>query len=622
MGNLHVTRLTTKKDKANYIHQLTKDLEALDLMISTGKIEKSPIRIGAEQEFCIVDNEFIPKGNALAILKDIDDAHFTTEIGNFNLEINLDPFELKDHCFSALHTQLKMLLKKAKEVAEKHDAKIVLTGILPTLSTKHISIDNMTPIQRYMVLNEAVKESRKQDFHIHIKGVDELNLLHDSVMLEGCNTSFQAHLQINPDEFIDSYNWAQAISGPILSICTNAPILFGKELWSETRIALFTQSVDTRANSFLLHEKQSRVSFGNHWETGTITDIFKDNISRFRSLVTCTFEKDSVEMLEHGEIPKLKALSLHNGTVYRWNRVCYGVGGGKPHLRIENRYIPSGPTTTDEIANMMFWVGVMVGKPKKYQNIHETMDFKDAKANFFSAARYGMTTQFKWNGNIISSQDLLLNELLPIAYKGLYSMGVSPKDVEYYLTIIENRIHSLNGSDWMTKSYRNLLKTKKRAEALQILTENMYSKQEKEYPVATWNVLNHAVETSFPLKQQVSHIMNTDIFSVDKKDSLELVLHMMQWKNIHHMPVINNQKDLIGLLSWSDVKTHLNEIEESTKSVQNFMKETIITTTKDASIKEAKMLMQKHNISCLPVVANKKLIGIITTKDFTTNDPS
>ena len=169
MGNLHVTLLTTKEDKANYIHQLTKDIEALELMISEGMIEKSPIRIGAEQEFCIVDNAFLPNNNALEILKDVNDPHFTTEIGNYNLEINLDPFELKDDCFSKLHNQLKTLLQKAKTSASKYDSKVVLTGILPTLSIKHIGNENMTPIPRYSVLNEAIKASRKQDFNIHIK---------------------------------------------------------------------------------------------------------------------------------------------------------------------------------------------------------------------------------------------------------------------------------------------------------------------------------------------------------------------------------------------------------------------------------------------------------------------
>ncbi|MEM5565686.1 CBS domain-containing protein [Psychroserpens sp. AS72] len=616
MGNLNVTKLSNKKDKANYIHQLTKDIEALDYMIKNDMIEKAPIRIGAEQEFCLVNEEFLPIGNALEILKDIDDDHFTTEIGNYNLEINLDPFELKGDCFSKLHQQLKELLDKAKTVSKKYNTKIALIGILPTLSLKHITIENMTPIQRYYVLNDAIKESRKQHFNIHIKGVDELNLLHDSVMLEGCNTSFQTHLQVHPDDFIKSYNWAQAISGPILSVCANSPFLFGKELWSETRIALFTQSVDTRANSFLLNEKQSRVSFGNNWETGSISDIFKDNISRFRSLISSEFEKDSMEMLENGEIPKLKALNLHNGTVYRWNRVCYGVGGGKPHLRIENRYIPSGPTMKDEIANMMFWVGVLVGRSKSEDNIHETMDFKDAKSNFFTAARYGMAAQFHWKGNLISSKRLILDELLPMAYRGLYKMGILPRDAENYLTIIENRVNIHIGADWLKKSYRNLLIRKKPIEALQVLTANMYLKQENDYPVSSWEVLDKEAHTTFDIDKKVVHIMNTDLFSVDKKDSLELVINIMKWKNVHHMPVIDSKKDLVGLLSWEDVKNHLDEIEESTKCVQNFMKVELITITKEKPIAFAKQLMLEHKINCLPVVKGKKLIGILTSNDL------
>ena len=480
MGILKVTKLTDPKDKAQYIHQLVKDIKALEIMIDDGLIEKSPIRIGAEQEFCLINEHFLPKGNSLEILKKINDEHFTTEIGNFNLEINLDPIELKGDCFSVLHKQLLDFLSKAKKIAKKEDTKILLTGILPTLTLDHMSIENMTQIQRYFVLNEAIVESRKQEFDIHIKGVDELNVLHESVMLEGCNTSFQMHLQINPDNFVESYNWAQAISGPILSACTNSPLLFGKELWNETRIALFTQSVDTRANSFLLNQKQSRVSFGNNWETGSIADIFKDNVSRFRSLVTSEYIKDSVEMLEKGQIPKLMALSLHNGTVYRWNRVCYGVGNGKPHLRIENRYIPSGPTIVDEIANMVFWVGVMAGKPKKYDKIHEKMDFKDVKSNFFNAARYGMSTQFLWDGENIPSHDLLAEKFLPMAHKGLEKLNVLKKDADYYLSIIENRINSHSGSVWTSKRFRELLKTKnclkQRKFSLPISTTNSKAK--------------------------------------------------------------------------------------------------------------------------------------------------
>ncbi|WP_347923252.1 CBS domain-containing protein [Pontimicrobium sp. SW4] len=616
MGELKVTKLTSKEDKANYIFHLLKDIEALDFMINNNLIEKTPIRIGAEQEFCLVDNEFLPNNNAVEILKDINDSHFTTEIGNYNLEINLDPIELKNDCFSSLHKQLSELIKKASTVANKKQTKILLTGILPTLTLKHIGIQNMTPIERYYVLNEAIKESRKQDFNIHIKGIDEINLLHDTVMLEGCNTSFQMHLQVDPDTFIDTYNWAQAISGPVLSVCTNSPLLFGKELWSETRIALFTQSVDTRANSFLLNEKQSRVSFGSNWSTGSVADIFRDNVSRFRSLVTTEFKKDSVDMLENGEIPGLKALNLHNGTVYRWNRPCYGVGGGKPHLRIENRYIPSGPTMLDEIANMVFWVGVMMGKPKMYDNIHEKMDFKDAKSNFFNAARYGMNTQFHWNGEIRPSHELILEELLPMAYKGLYKMGVSPKDAEYYLKIIKNRVTTNNGSQWAIKSYRNLLKTKKRFEAIQILTCKMYKKQQKEYPISTWNVIKKDTIPEFVPNKIVKHAMSSDIFSVDVSDSLDLVISIMRWKKFNHMPVINEEKELVGLLSSTDMEKYKRNPQKGKHSIKDIMQKDIITINQYSSATDASKLMKKHNINSLPVVEQNKLIGIITSKDI------
>ncbi len=616
MGDLNVSKLNTKKARANYIHHLLNDIEALDIMIENNMIEESPLRIGAEQEFCLVNNQFLPESKSLELLEDINDDHFTTEIGNYNLELNLDPFKLGGDCFSKFHQKLDTYLNKAKKIAAKKDIKIILTGILPSLSVNNVGEENMTDVERYSFLNDAFKESRRKSFDINIKGVDELNLLHDSVMLEGCNTSFQMHLQLPPNDFVDNYNWAQAIAGPVLSACTNSPLLFGKELWSETRIALFTQSIDTRVNSYLLNQKQSRVSFGSDWEKGTITDIFKNNISRFRSFLTTHFTRNSVDMIKNNEAPKLRALQLHNGTVYPWNRVCYGVLDGKPNLRIENRYIPSGPTTADEIANMMFWVGVMMGKPKTFKNIHQQWDFKDVKTNFFNAARYGMATQFYWNGKYTSSHKLILDELLPMAFKGLYRVGVTPKDAEYYLKIIKDRVRGHNGSEWLVRNYRGLLKTHKRYEAMQLLTANMYDKQEKGYPVSVWGMLHHTGETRFKAKHVVKHIMSSDIFSVDKKDSIDLVLHIMKWKNIHHIPVVNHKRELVGLISWADVETYLDQPKRKENNVGKLMKRDIITVEEYASIETAKKLMETHAIGSLPVVKNNKLIGLVTQNDF------
>lgn len=616
MGSFKVKELASNTDFILHSKHLLNDIEAFEQILEQNLFEELPIRIGAEQEFCLVDNNWEPAHNAVSILEELKDIHFTNEIATYNLEINLDPEELKNNCFSIVHNKLDALINKASKVAAKQNTKILLTGILPTIKPKHTELNYMTPLQRYHALNNAVVESRKHQIEFHIKGVDELNLLHNSILLEGCNTSFQLHLQIPATDFVKSYNWAQAISGPVLAICTNSPLLFGKELWSETRIALFTQSVDTRANTYALNEKEARVSFGSDWAKGTAADIFKENVVRFRSLLTSKFDTNSVEQLKKGIIPKLKALSLHNGTIYRWNRPCYGVANNKPHLRIENRYIPSGPSTSDEIANFMFWVGIMVGRPKEYDKIDKEMHFKDAKSNFFNAARYGMATRFYWDKTLISSYDLILNKLLPMAYKGLYIMKVNPKDVEHYLTIIENRVKNHTGSRWMINSYRNLQNTYKKEIALQAITKSIYENQEKGYTVNTWPILRTAANPRTTQNLQVLHCMNTSTITVQEKDSLAIAHAIMRWKNIHHLPVLNSKGNLAGLITWSDITNYLNKGNKLQVNTSKIMVTNLITVTRYESLRNASKLMKDNNINCLPVVNRDKLVGILTTNDL------
>ncbi|NND15273.1 MAG: CBS domain-containing protein [Eudoraea sp.] len=616
MGELKVKKLSSKSDKLAYIDQILLDIEALDEMLAKEMFEKEPIHIGAEQEFCLTDKNWEPATNADVLLKEINDPHFTSELTLYNLEINLDPLRLEGKCFSTLHKQVKSLLKKAAEVAEKHDTKIILTGILPTVTPEHLGPDYMTPLDRYRVLNDALIDIRQDEIELHIKGVDEVNLHHDNIMYEGCNTSFQSHLQIDPDDFVDSYNWAQAIAGPILSICTNSPLLLGKELWEETRIALFTQSIDTRASTHMLNEKESRVSFGKNWVEGSVSDFYKDTVIGFRSLLTSKFESDSLTELRNGSIPKLKALNLHNGTIYKWNRVCYGVTSDKPHIRIENRYLPSGPTTSDEIANMMLWVGVMMGRPKSFDDIHLKMDFKDAKSNFFNAARYGMRAQFHWDGNLISSQDLLRDHLLPMAFRGLYRMGVAPEDAERYLTIIENRVRSTNGSRWMINALRKLKKSHKTPEALRILVASMHERRNKHYAVDAWQLPRGNEYKSPKSRIKVQDIMTSKMFTAQESDSAELVAKMMDWKKIHHAPILDHYSNLSGILSWTDIKDDVNSPEKLKQSISDLMNSDLITVGPDTPKEEAEALMRENNIHCLPVVVDKKLIGIVTSNDI------
>ncbi|WP_445386397.1 CBS domain-containing protein [Robiginitalea sp. IMCC44478] len=617
MGILSVKPLNTSADRAEYIKQLLTDIKTLETMLKEQVFENEAIHIGAEQEFCLVNEDWEPSNQAPEILKEIDEKHFTNELTCYNLEINLDPLRLEGSCFSQMHKQLNALLDRAQEAADVFQNKIIITGILPTIRTEHMGEDYMTPAKRYKVLNQAIKAIRGADVELHIRGVDEINLHHDSIMYEGCNTSFQAHLQINPETFADTYNWAQAIAGPILSICTNSPMLMGRELWAESRIALFTQSVDTRKSTFLLNERESRVGFGSAWASGSPADFFKQTIVRFRSLITADFDKeDSWQQWKKGSTPSLSALSLHNGTVYPWNRLCYGSGKGKPHLRIENRYLPSGPTTSDEIANMMFWVGVMQGKPGKWDDIHTKMDFRDAKHNFFSAARYGMGAQFHWDGKVLPGRELLLEIFLPIAYKGLRKLRVDSADIERYLGIIENRIFNQNGSDWMVQSFRNLRKQHNIPDALKEMTASLFERSYKGYPVDAWKPASgsqYRLNRNEPL---VRDLMSTRIITAQEEDSAALVVHLMKWNRIHHLPILNSDSEFSGLLSWKDVSGIANTERIYDTSIRALMKSLVLTIKGETPAAEAKKQMEELKISCLPVLQGNTLVGILTLNDF------
>lgn len=615
MGELIVEPLFGSEKKERYIAQLLTDLEALEKMLTQGMFNDNHIRIGAEQEFCLVNQKWEPSNKGIEVLKALKDPYFTTEIARYNLEVNLDPLIFTSDCFSKMHDQLDRLLSKARTEAEEQNLKVLLTGILPTIDSRHLHTSYMTPVKRYEVLNQIIKELRADDLELHIRGVDEINLHHDSILFEGCNTSFQTHLQIDPNDFADSYNWAQAIAGPVLSICANSPFLMGRELWQETRIALFTQSVDSRASTFLLNEREARVSFGNDWVRGSIVDFYKDNIVHFKSLITTNFENDSLKELKKGNTPKLTALQLHNGTIYKWNRLCYGMNTGKPHVRIENRYMPSGPTTTDEIANFMFWAGIMKGRPKKYDAVHGKMDFRDAKNNFYNAARYGTAAQFYWNGALLPCKELLLDHFLPMAYRGLYRMNIAPADAEKYLAVIENRIKGRNGARWMVDSLRKLKKEHKTSEALRILTASMYSHERKNYTVDAWQLANGNEYKPKESEKTVRHYMNTKIVTAQQTDSAELVLKMMLWKQIHHVPIMDIHYNLVGLLTWTDVENYLNNPRILQEGVKKIMKTDLITITADETLVKAKCIMEEYEINCLPVVKGEKLVGIITTKD-------
>lgn len=608
--------LQSKKDvmeRKAFVQHLISDIKALELLLKENRFEDDVVRIGAEQELCLVDKYYQPAGINLKLLNTIDDEHFTTELASYNIEINLDPFELKGDCFSLVEQQLVSLLQKADVNAKKLNVGLLLAGILPTISKKEVSLDYLTAIPRYHSLNDALVSKKGGDFNLKIRGADELYLKHNSVMFEACNTSFQLHLQIPSHDFISSYNWSQAISGPVLSVCCNSPMLMGRELWKETRIALFQQSLDTRKSGYVLKDQSPRVGFGTHWEKGSVAEIFKKDISKHQVLLTKPINEGSLEQMNKGQVPKLEALRLHNGTVYRWNRPCYGIGGGKPHLRIENRYIPSGPSVIDEMANFAFWIGLMKGRPKRFDDMESQMDFKAAKTNFIKAARTGKETIFLWNGKLISAKKLILKELLPIAYKGLEDCAIAKDDINRLLGIIKKRLSGNTGEQWQVQNFRKLSKVYKTNDALQHLTKAMCDNQREGSPVHKWP----EIEVS---KKQVKdyrfvkEIMTTHLFKLYENDFASMALAIMDWNNIHHIPIENGKGELTGLLTWSYLKGLKLNLEETL--VKDIMVKEIITVGPYTKISKAKMIMESAQIGCLPVCDHDTLVGILSKRDL------
>ncbi len=616
MGEVRVKFSQTRQDKNHFIRQLLRDVEALDAMLHAGLFEKDRQRIGAEQELCLINAQYNPCLCGPEILEKATDPHLTSEIGRFNLELNLDPVEIRPDCLRSMERQLVQLLGMVEMEASHEDARVLLTGILPTLHIEHLQSGGMTPLPRYQALSQAVHAMRGKDFEIHILGVNELIASLDSILFEACNTSFQTHLQVAPEDFVRLYNWAQYISGPVLAASANSPLLFGRQLWMETRIALFQQSVDSRSSSNHLREKIPRVHFGDHWLQHSVAEFFKDNIARFPLILTKEIEEDAMDCLQQGAIPSLPALRLHNGTVYTWNRPCYGISEGQPHLRIECRYIPSGPTVADEMANFAFWLGLMLGMPSEYHGFEQKMPFRFAKMNFLNAARSGLDSIFIWQNRAWNASDLILRELLPIAANGLKKIKLNTADVARYLTIIEDRIMKRqNGALWQVFNFHRLRESYGVSAAANILTQEMYARQESGQPVSDWPDI--VLNGFFQLTDTVEQVMKTDLFTVQGDEPVELAKDIMLWKKIRHLPVENAAGELIGLLS----ATNLQEWEERTEPheqliVRDIMTQNLITVPPETSVQDALQQMKSKQIGCLPIVRKNKMVGLVTDTDF------
>ncbi len=627
MGERQVADLFSPEELRRFTKKLLVDLRALELMLGEGMIESGRTRIGAEQELFLVDEQWRPAPVATEVLAVLNDPHFVPELGRFNLEFNVDPLEVgpDGHALRRLEAELERMLAQVRQAARQCGAEVILTGILPTLDKADLTLDNMTPRPRYRALNDVLMRLRGEEYLFRIKGRDELLLRHDNIMLEACNTSFQIHFQVSPEEFARAYNIAQAVAGPTLSAAANSPLLFGRHLWRETRIALFQQSVDTRvASSAGLREQTPRVSFGGGWVRESVLEIFQEDIARFPVLFGSEVEEDPFDEVRQGRVPQLAALRVHNGTVYRWNRPCCGISEGRPHLRIENRILPAGPSVIDEVANAAFWFGLIRGFEARYGDVTRILPFETARENFTAAARLGVAAHLEWPGRgLVAARDLIREDLLPVARHGLAELGIVREDIDRYLGVIEGRVgRPRTGAMWLLDSLAGMKPEGSKSERLAALVAATHDRQQTGAPVHTWELArleeagrwrNHYL--------RVGQLMTTDLFTVRETDLVDLLAYVMHWKHIRHVPVEDADHRLVGLVTHRALLRLIGESlsGEATHSlpVSSVMHREVLTVRPETPTREAFRMMKAHKVSGLPVVTgDHRLVGMITEHDL------
>jgi hypothetical protein len=441
----------TREDRTRYRQKVRRCLDVFALMLNDFKFDADRPMTGLELELNLIDPEGEPAMRNAQVLADLADPSFQTELGQFNLEINLKPRLIAEHGFEDYEDDLRTSLARADDRAKLAQARLVMIGILPTLTQRHAILENLSTDPRYRVLNDQIVAARGEDITLDIRGVETLQSHTDSIAPEAACTSTQFHLQVAPEDFASYWNASQAIAGAQVAVGANSPFLFGRRLWAETRIALFEQATDTRPDELKAQGVRPRVWFGERWIT-SIFDLFEENVRYFPPLLPITQDEDPVEVLQSGGVPRLSELRLHNGTIYRWNRPVYDIMNGRPHLRVENRVLPAGPTVVDLLANAAFYFGLVRSLAEADRPVWTQLTFSQAEENFHVAARDGLQAAMYWPRlGELRATDLVLERLLPWAHDGLDRFGVDPGLRDRLLGVVEQRcLTGCNGASWQT----------------------------------------------------------------------------------------------------------------------------------------------------------------------------
>ncbi|WP_092806726.1 glutamate-cysteine ligase family protein [Rhodococcus globerulus] len=501
MGAEVQARMFTRADRRVFRKKVRLCVDAMKQMLDRGDfrdaVDKPDPLLGMEIEFNLVAGDMLPAMSNLAVLDAIDDdAVFQTELGQFNVEMNVEPGPLTGDNTFELEEKLRSSLAIADARIHEHDAEMVMIGMLPTLQLEHLDREWITANPRYELLNEQIFAARGEDIELDVEGValsggpvEVLRADTNSVVPEAACTSMQLHLRVSPEEFAPHWNAAQCLAGPQVALAANSPFLAGKALWHESRIPIFEQATDTRTLELKNQGVRPRVWFGERW-IHSVLDLFEENSRYFPALLPDVSDADPLEVLAAGGIPELKELQMHNGTVYRWNRPVYDCSDGKPHLRIENRVLPAGPTVLDIMANAAFYYGTVRALVNADRPLWSQMSFHAAEENLHIGAKHGLDAMLYWPGlGWVGADELILRRLLPLADEGLADFGLSSAAREKYLGVIEGRcLNRQTGAAWqrgrvVAGESAGLDRTAALAEMMRAYIENMRSGN----PVHLWD---------------------------------------------------------------------------------------------------------------------------------------
>jgi hypothetical protein len=489
MGEEVDRRVFTREDRSQYRMKVRRCLDVFERMLRESRFDNEVECTGLEIELNLVDDAGDPALKNAEVLERIADPDFQTELGQFNLEINVAPQSLEGAGLARYESDVRQSLNMAEEKASPVGAHLLMAGILPTLAPGHMTADTLSANPRYALLSEQILAARGEDITLSIHGQDRLETTSDSIVPEAACTSTQLHVQVSPEEFPAYWNASQAIASVQLAVGANSPFLLGKRLWAETRIALFQQATDTRAEELKAQGVRPRVWFGEHW-INSIFDLFEENVRYFPALLPIVADEDPAQTLDEGGTPALSELRLHNGTIYRWNRPIYDAASGIPHLRVENRVLPAGPTVVDTMANAAFYFGLVRALATSDRPLWSQMSFSAAEENFHVAARHGIDATLYWPRlGFVPAAELVLRRLLPLAYEGLDAWGVDPGDRDRLLRIIEQRcLLARTGATWLTGAFESNFERdgQGRFDALRSVVRDYRELMHTNDPVHTW----------------------------------------------------------------------------------------------------------------------------------------